>query len=175
MKKSWGLVLSFWPVLLFAQADEPAPQTTPQTQQQMQQMQSRMQQMQEQMERIQSTQDPEERERLLREHMQSMHAGMMTMGQMMGGGMGRGPGPGSQGQMPQCAAGDTECRMDRMQQGQQMMGQRMAMMQMMMQQMTEQMMQRHAVPADEPSQPETGGGANRSVTPNESEDQEEHH
>ena len=172
MNKLWGVaVLSLWPVLLFAQADEPgATETAPEAHQQMQQMQ----QMQAQMERIRATEDPEERERLLREHMQSMHAGMMMMGEMMRGGMNTGAGPERHGQMQRCAQRDTECRMDEMQEREQMMGQRMNMMQMMMQQMTEQMMQRHAVPADEPSQPETGAGANRSVAPDEPEDREHH-
>jgi hypothetical protein len=103
----------------------------------MQQMQTRMQTMRDQMARIHATEDPEERQRLMQEHMQSMHEGMMMMGQMMRG-------PMSQGEKPQCRQADTECRMNQMQMQHQMMGQRIAMMQQMMEQMMEQMMQRRA-------------------------------
>lgn len=121
---------------------------------QMQQMQARMQAMRAQMELIQATEDPEERARLMQEHMQSMHAGMMMMGEMMGGGM-------PDEQVQQCQEPNTECRMNRMQMQQRMMGQRMGMMQQMMQQMMEQMMQQSMQ-----QQPPDGGAA---------ENHEEHH
>jgi len=108
--------------------------------QQMQQMESRMQAMRALMERIQNTNDPEERQRLLDEHAQSMEQGMMMMGRMM-------PGPGGgQRQGGQCAETDAACQMQRMQNQQQMMGQHMGMMRMMMEQMMGQMMQREAQP-----------------------------
>jgi hypothetical protein len=108
--------------------------------QQMQQMESRMQAMRALMERIQNTKDPEERQRLLDEHAQSMQQGMMMMGRMM-------PAPGGgQRQGGQCAETDAACQMQRMQNQQQMMGQHMGMMRMMMEQMMGQMMQREAQP-----------------------------
>lgn len=67
------------------------------------QMWQRMQQMNEQMDKIRATKDPKERDKLLREHFESMQLGMGTfrgMGPMMGGrgmmgpGAGRGPGGG---------------------------------------------------------------------------------
>lgn len=98
---------------------------------QMQQMQGRMQAMQEQMARIHETEDPAERQRLMQEHMESMHQGMMTMGQMMQRGM-------AGNAMAPCDDGDTQCQMNRMQMSQRMMAQQMGMMHQMM----EQMMQR---------------------------------
>jgi hypothetical protein len=111
------------------QSTQPAPDT-----EQMQQMQTRMQAMREQMARIHATEDPEERQRLMQEHMQSMHQGMMTMD-----GMTRGPM--AEGQTGQCQRNDAECRMDEMQMQQQMMGQRMGMMQQMMEHMMQHMVQ----------------------------------
>lgn len=67
---------------------------------QMSQIQTHMQQMQAQMEKIRQTQDPQERQRLLQDHWNSMQAAMSTMNgmwgpngcfggaAMMGGGMG---------------------------------------------------------------------------------------
>jgi hypothetical protein len=121
---------------------------------QMQQMQSRMQAMREQMARIHATADPEERQRLMQEHMQSMHEGMMTMNEMMRGAM-------APGQARECQQTDTECRMNQMQTQQQMMGQRMGMMQQMMEQMVEQMTQGQT--------PEAPGGTS------EGEGHQEHH
>jgi len=118
--------------------------------QQMQQMESRMQAMPALMERIQNTEDPEERQRLMDEHAKSMQQGMM-MGDMMRG----------QAQGGQCAAYDTACGMQRMQGQQDMLSQHMGMMQMMMQQMMGQMMQREA-------QPEAGEAP-------EQQNHEEHH
>ena len=118
-----------------------SPATPPQSQQmQMQQMESRMEAMRTLMERIRNTEDPEERQRLLDEHAQSMQKGMMMMGEMM---RGQGGGPVQGGQ---CAQNDTQCRMQGMQGQQQMMGHHMGMMQMMMEQMMGQMMQREAQP-----------------------------
>ena len=109
-------------------------------QMQMQQMETRMQAMRTLMERIQNTEDPEERQRLLDEHATSMQQGMMMMGEMM---RGQGGGPMQGGQ---CAQNDTQCRMQGMQGQQRMMGHHMGMMQMMMEQMMGQMMQREAQP-----------------------------
>ena len=111
----------------------------------MHQMQGRIQDMQALMDRIHKTEDPQERQRLMREHMQSMQQAMTMMGGMMRG----------QGDVPaqtrECAQGDTECRMQSMQAQQQMMNQRMSMMQMMMEQMMGQMTQRDAEePATKP-------------------------
>jgi hypothetical protein len=103
------------------------------------QMQGGMRDMQALMDRIHETADPQERHRLMREHMQTMQRGMAMMDQMR-----------AQGDAPaqdrECAQGDTECRMQRMQGQQQLMGQRMGMMQAMMGQMMGQMMQRDAEP-----------------------------
>jgi hypothetical protein len=148
MKKlPWCVLLSILSLSGAALAqDEDEAATAPPTQQ----MQARMQAMREQMQAIHATEDPEERQRLMLAHMQSMHEGMTMMGEMM-----RGPMAGTQSQ--QCAAGDTECRMNQMQTQQQMMGQRMGMMQQMMQQMMEQMLEQQ--------------GASSTQT----EDHEEHH
>ena len=111
----------------------------------MQQMQGQMQDMQALMDRIHNAADPQERQRLMREHMQSMQQGMTMMGHMM---RGQGDVP---VQPPECAQGDAECAMQRMQGQQQMMNQRMSMMQMMMEQMMGQMTQRDAEePATQP-------------------------
>lgn len=115
---------------LFAQATEPGTLADAPMMQGMEQMQARMQAMRAKMAQIQATEDPEERQRLMREHMQSMHESMTMMSEMMGGAM-------AQGQMEQCQQGDGECRMDQMEKQQQMMGQRMGMMQEIMQQMLE--------------------------------------
>ena len=100
----------------------------------MQQMQQRMQTMRQQMEQIHATKDAEERQRLMREHIANMHAGMQMMGGMMMGPMG------PRGDERQCAQSDSQCQMQRMQDQQRMMSQRMNMMQMMMEQMMERMM-----------------------------------
>ncbi len=84
-------------------------------------MMDNMNKMQEQMQQIMRTQDPTERERLLKEHMQAMQQQM----KMMGGGMMMG-GDKPANRMP------PEKRM-------QMMEQRMDMMQKMMEQMLQQM------------------------------------
>jgi hypothetical protein len=70
------------------------------------QMWTRMQQMHEQMDKIRNTQDPKERDKLLREHFESMQQGMGAFrgyGPMMGGrgmmGPGAGKGPGGGGMM----------------------------------------------------------------------------
>lgn len=94
-------------------------------------MQQRMQLMHEQMQRIQGAEDPEERHRLMHEHMESMHEGMMAMRESMQGH--------AEGREQQCPRGDTQCQVDRLQMQQQMMGQRIGMMQMMMEHMLEHM------------------------------------
>ena len=66
----------------------------------MAQLQETMKQMQAQMDKVRQTQDPQERQRLLQEHWNSMQAGMATMHGMWGpagagccaGGTGMGPG-----------------------------------------------------------------------------------
>jgi hypothetical protein len=136
------LVLSLFAVAAIAQP--PQGRGGAQMPQQMQMMRAQMQAMQAQMERIQQTEDPAERRRLMQEHMQSMSQGMMMMGQMMGGAMPGGPQRDDQGgaaQGAQCAEGDTQCQMNRMQMQQRMMGQQMGMMQQMMGQMMGHMMQ----------------------------------
>jgi len=145
MKKGYLLIaLSLLPLAGAAQAPNEQNQGETATTPQMQQMQSHMETMREQMARIHATTDPEERQRLMEEHMRTMHEGMTMMGRMM-------QGPMAQGEARQCAQGDTECRMDQMQMQQQMMGQRMGMMQQMMEQMMERMMQ-----AQEPETPVAG-------------------
>lgn len=47
------------------------------------QMQQRMQTMRQQMQQIKATEDPKERQRLMREHVANLHAGMQVMGRMM--------------------------------------------------------------------------------------------
>ncbi len=148
MRKTYVLIaLSSFAFVCGAQPanDNQAP---PQAAPGMQKMQGPMHDMQALMDRIHKTEDPQERQRLMREHMQSMQQGMMMMGQMM---RAQGDAP-AQGR--ECAQGDTECRMQRMQDQQQMMGQRMGMMQMMMEQMMGQMMQRDAEkPPAKPTDP----------------------
>ena len=95
-----------------------------------------MRQMHEQMTKIMETQDPAERERLMREHMSTMHRGMAMMGRMMR----EQP---EDGAANRCAESDMQCRMAQMQRQQGMMGQRMGMMHEMMQQMMEHMTQEH--------------------------------
>jgi periplasmic protein CpxP/Spy len=84
------------------------------------QMRDHMREMNEMMARIHRSDDPEERARLMREHMEMMGKGMAGMRGMMGKGMGMSP-----------------------EQRQQMMEERMDMMQEMMEQMMEHMMARH--------------------------------
>jgi hypothetical protein len=87
---------------------------------------------------MRATQDPAERQRLMDEHMRLMREGMAMMGPMM-----HGFASDQEGERP-CADNDVQCRMQRMQRQQGMMGQRMGMMQMMMQQMMEHMRQQSA-------------------------------
>lgn len=136
MRKTLILLLAAFSAAAFSQeqgGDTASPRQMPQ----MQQMQGRMQAMQEQMARILETEDPAERQRLMQEHMQSMHQGMIMMGQMMHGGM-------PANSTSQCENDDTQCQVHRMQMQQQMMGRQMEMMQQMMMQMMEQMMQEQA-------------------------------
>jgi len=104
-------------------------------------MQENVKKMEDQLERLAAAKTPEERQKLLMEHMQTMRENMM-MGQqiamgdkgcpmmgMMGGGMGMGMmGGGAMMMGPGGAGGDAEPMMNRMQQ----MERRMDMMQMMM-------------------------------------------
>ena len=130
-KQSLLVALALLPIAALGQETPgAAEQTTPQTQQ----MQSSMQAMHEEMARIHASQDPAERQRLLQEHMQSMHQGMMVMGQMMGP-MGMGP----RGPTQQCGQADAQCQIGQMQRQQEAMGQRMMMMHQMMGQMMQHM------------------------------------
>ena len=143
-KTYWLIVLSSAAFAAAAQqpdGGQDSPATPHGQQMQMQQMESRMQAMRTLMERIQNTEDPEERQRLLDEHAKSMQQGMMMMGEMM-----RGQGGGGPMQGGQCAQNDTQCRLQGMQGQQRMIGHHMGMMQMMMEQMMGQMMQREAQP-----------------------------
>lgn len=81
---------------LMAQQTAPPPEQGGQMQQapdvaefdkQMAQMQENMQRMQEQMEKIGRTSDPQERQKLLQEHWETMQNGMTTMHGMWGPGM----------------------------------------------------------------------------------------
>ncbi len=94
------------------------------------QMVERMKLMQAQMDKLRQTTDPKEREKLLAEHMKSMHEGMQMM---------RGAGGGMMGMMGggQAAGG----------QGMQMMEGRMDMMQMMMEQMMQHQQMMMQLPA----------------------------
>ena len=147
MKNSYLFIAISAFAFAFACAAQPAREGQPSAEAPpaMQQMQGQMREMQALMDRIHSATDPQERHRLMSEHMQSMQQGMTMMSQMMR----------EQGDAPaqprECAQGDTECRMQRMQGQQQMMNQRMGMMQMMMEQMMGQMTQRDAEePATKP-------------------------
>jgi hypothetical protein len=140
MKKIiFGILPALFAVVALAQPPHSdRPQGQGQAAGQSQAMQQRMQEMHQQMARIQETDDPEERQRLMREHMENMHQSMMTMRQDMQ----RQAAP---GQRQQCAEGDTGCQLEQLQAQQRMMGQRMGMMQMMMEQMMEQMRLQHEV------------------------------
>ena len=132
------IIMSLATVALRAQTAEegvPASEMTPM----MQQMQGRMQAMRQQMERIHATDDPEERQRLMREHMETMHQGM----QMVGGPVGR------QDPVAECEESDTDCRMRQMETQQEAMGQRMGMMRMMMQHMMQHMAEQQLSAEDE--------------------------
>ncbi|HEU4617519.1 MAG TPA: hypothetical protein VFV10_05725 [Gammaproteobacteria bacterium] len=135
--------LALLPVMLLAQAPTPAPGAPPgdgtiqQQQTQLQQMQQSLEEMQKQMSEIQATRDPEARQRLMREHMQSMQNAMSMMGRMtmmgqMHGGAAARPGK-------QCADNDTKCELDSLERSQQLMQQQMGMMQGMMGQMMQHM------------------------------------
>ena len=76
--------------------------------------------MREQMQRMHATQDPAERQRLMREHMQSMQQHMRMMGSMRGGE--------PAGSASRCASGDTPCTMEEMRAENGMMRERMRMM-----------------------------------------------
>jgi periplasmic protein CpxP/Spy len=99
---------------------------------QMDRMQEQMKKMQAQMEEIRKTTDPEERQKLMQKHMQSMREGMKTMRGMCddmdeGGGM---------------MGGDMKSGM----MGGDMMEKHMEMMQMMMNQMMEHQGQQDSMP-----------------------------
>ena len=94
-----------------AEAPKVTPPNPAEFDKQMSQIQTHMQQMQAQMDKIRQTQDPQERQRLLQDHWNSMQAAMSTMdgmwgpngcfggAGMMGGGMGPGYGMGPMGMM----------------------------------------------------------------------------
>jgi hypothetical protein len=98
---------------------------------QMAQMDEQMKKMQEQMARIQKTTDPKERQKLMREHIQSMRQGM---------GVGRGPAGAMAGGMMGDTGKAPDAKMwNEMQQHQGYMEKRMHMMQMMMDHMMQMM------------------------------------
>lgn len=145
MKNSY--VLAAVSSLAFACAAQPSSegQAPPESSPGMQQMRGHMEDMRALMERIHATNDEQERQGLMREHMHSMQRGMAMMGEMM---RGQGAAP---TESSACAQADTTCQMQRMQQQHQMMNQRMNMMQMMMEQMMGRMTQRGAAePATQP-------------------------
>jgi TolA-binding protein len=84
MKRVWALLI-FLP-LAYACASRHSNENPSATEpvQGMQQMEARMQHMQEQMERIRGTEDAQERQRLMHEHMESMQQSMTMMRRMMG-------------------------------------------------------------------------------------------
>jgi Ni/Co efflux regulator RcnB len=143
-------MLSFVCIAVAQPADQSAGDRGPM----MQQMQERMEAMHARMARIHDTEDPAERQRLMREHRDSMRENMRMMGRMMSEESGQARGP-----MSECPAGDAECRMQRMEARQSMMAQRMQMMQQMMEHMLEE------VPND----------AIAGESPAEAEDHEAHH
>lgn len=98
----------------------------------MQQMQGRMQAMRQQMDRIHSTNDPEERQQLMQEHMVAMHSGMQMMATMMSRRM-------NETDMRECAEEDAQCRIEKMEAQQSAMDENMGMMRMMMEQVLQQL------------------------------------
>ena len=102
-----------------------------------QKMQENMKKMRAQLDKIQKTKDPELRQKLMMEHMQTMHDNMMMGRQMMTGTCsmknGEMMGPMMHGMMDEGDAGiSPDAMMDRMSK----MEKRMDMMQMMMEQMS---------------------------------------
>jgi hypothetical protein len=91
-------------------------------------MQGEMGEMRALMDRIHGTADPQERQRLMDEHMASMHRGMTAMGRMMDAGD-------ASGMRSDCAQNEMQCRMRQMQRDQGRMSERMRMMQTMMDEM----------------------------------------
>ena len=96
-----------------------SPGGEPPGEQSMAAMHEHMQTMREQMARIHAAQDPDERQRLMQEHMQSMQQHMQMMGRMGG----------EPDRATRCAQGDMACRMQEMQAQSGMMQQRMRTMQ----------------------------------------------
>jgi hypothetical protein len=138
-----ALLLAFVPMVHADQHN--VPDEKPMAEQ-TQKMHAQMQKMQAQMQEIKATKDPAKRRELMREHRQSMHEGMMMMGNMGNmGNMGKGQGmmsggAGSKGAMHDmaCKDDDRQClRMQAMEERQSAMQDRMQMMQQMMQQMME--------------------------------------
>ncbi|NIO39369.1 MAG: hypothetical protein GTO41_03690 [Burkholderiales bacterium] len=76
-----GIAVVFFagPMLLAGEPESESPKTSEAT---TEQLHSHMQKMQEQMQRIRATNDPTEREQMMREHMQTMHEGMAIMASM---------------------------------------------------------------------------------------------
>lgn len=130
-------VLTLYGTVLLA--GEPEHSSAKHTMPMMQEMHSHMQTMQEQMKRINESEDSQTREKLMREHMQSMREGMtMMMGKMdKPEGMKKGA-TGQHNHGAPCKQDDGRClRMQEMEADQRDIQQRMEMMQMMMQQMME--------------------------------------
>jgi hypothetical protein len=99
----------------------------------MQEMQDRMKNMQKLMSKMRSTNDPQEREKLMQEHMTAMLEGMKSMDGMMseGGMMGEGDMMGEGGMMGK--------------DGMMMMHKKMLMRMKLMQEMMEQIIEREAI------------------------------
>lgn len=144
---SIAMFMMFASPMLAAQNEPPADQPMAQ---QMEKMHSHMQTMQQQMKEIKATKNPEKRKALMQQHMQSMHEGMMMMGEMdnaqgmMMGKMDNAQGKISHSAMQEkkermsCQQDDAQCqRIQTMEHRQEGMQERMKMMQMMMQQMME--------------------------------------
>ena len=94
-------------------------------------MHEHMEAMRAQMARIHAAQDPEERQRLMHEHMQSMQQHMQMMGRM-----GQGADAGSRPES-RCSSGDLACRTDELQSQHEAMRRNMSEMRELMEQMME--------------------------------------
>ena len=101
-------------------------------------MHEHMQLMREQMARIHAAQDPEERQRLMHEHMQSMQQHMTMMGRMATSAGESAP------RAAPCAQGDMPCRMGELQTQHGVMQQRMQEMQQLIEQMMQHLSERAA-------------------------------
>jgi hypothetical protein len=146
------LALSSHPALAQAKEQQAAPaaSTPAQADQRLEKMQEQMRLMQSQMDKIDKTEDPQERHRLLEEHWNSMQKAMgtMMMGGQMGGGHKMDSGRGMGG--PMMWKDYRELTPEQLRERQYMLDRWMPMHQMMMDQMMQHqhsMMQTHAAPS----------------------------